>query len=166
MMPLSPRRMKRPQRITRRGLSYHIPAFASNSAECTTTPRAAQLHPRPGVDRIDPFRRLLVLLDRRQTRWALVTAAVGVVAGGLYLWLDSRSPNPLTGGTTIGLWYGVAGSALMIYAGLLSAHRLFPATWWLGPRKTWLRGHIWLGSLSVVLIACHAHGRLGTGVAL
>ena len=50
----------------------------------------------------------------------------------------------------------------MIYAGLLSAHRLFPAWWWLGMRKTWLRGHLWLGSLSVVLIACHAHGELGS----
>jgi hypothetical protein len=107
-----------------------------------------------------------VLLDRRQNRWALVTIAVGVLFGGLYLWLDSRSPNPLTGGTTIGLWYGVVGSGLMIYAGMLSAHRLFPATWWMGPRKVWLRGHIWLGSLSVVFIACHAHARLGTGVAL
>jgi hypothetical protein len=107
-----------------------------------------------------------VLLDRRQNRWALVTIAVGVAAGSLYLWLDRRSSNPLTGGTTVGLWYGIAGSALMIYAGLLSAHRLFPAAWWMGPRKTWLKGHIWLGSLSVVMIACHAHARLGTGVAL
>jgi hypothetical protein len=107
-----------------------------------------------------------LLLDRRQTRWALATVAVGVIAVGLYLWLDRHSTSPLTGGTTVGLWYGVAGSALMIYAGLLSAHRLFPAAWWMGPRKTWLRGHIWLGSLSVALIACHAHARLGTGVAL
>jgi hypothetical protein len=107
-----------------------------------------------------------VLLDRRQNRWALVTVIVGVLSVGLYLWLNHGSPNGLTGGSTAGLWYGVAGSALMIYAGLLSAHRLFPAAWWMGPRKTWLRGHIWLGSLSVVLIVCHAHARLGTGVAL
>jgi hypothetical protein len=107
-----------------------------------------------------------LLLDRRQSRWALTTVAVGVVAGGLYLWIDRRTPDGLTGGTTVGLWYGIAGSALMIYAGLLSAHRLFPAAWWMGPRKVWLRGHLWLGSLSVVLIACHAHARLGTGVAL
>jgi hypothetical protein len=107
-----------------------------------------------------------VLLDRRQNRWALATVVVGVLAVALYLWLDYRSPGGLTGGSTVGLWYGVAGSALMIYAGLLSAHRLFPAAWWMGPRKTWLRGHLWLGSSSVVLIACHAHARLGTGLAL
>jgi hypothetical protein len=107
-----------------------------------------------------------VLIDRRQTRWAVVTALIGIIAVGFYLWVDSRSPQGLTGGTPIGLWYGILGSALMIYAGLLSAHRLFPAAWWMGPRKVWLRGHLWLGSLSVVLIVCHAHARLGTGVAL
>ena len=107
-----------------------------------------------------------MLLDRRQNRWAIATIVIGLAAGGFYLWSNRTGPTPLTGGSTIGLWYGIAGSALMIYAGLLSAHRLFPAAWWMGPRKTWLRGHIWLGSLSVVLIVCHAHARLGTGVAL
>ena len=107
-----------------------------------------------------------MLIDRRQTRWAVVTILVGIAAVGFYLWADNRSANPLTGGTPIGLWYGILGSALMVYAGLLSAHRLFPAAWWMGPRKVWLRGHLWLGSLSVVLIVCHAHARLGTGVAL
>src|SRR5436305_14133383 len=75
-------------------------------------------------------RRLVVLIDRRQTRWAVATVAVGVASVGLYLWLDRRSETPLTGGSRVGLWYGVAGSLLMIYAGLLSAHRLFPAAWW------------------------------------
>jgi hypothetical protein len=89
-----------------------------------------------------------VLLDRRQNRWALVTVIVGVLSVGLYLWLNHGSPNGLTGGSTAGLWYGVAGSALMIYAGLLSAHRLFPAAWWMGPRKTWLRGQILPGWLA------------------
>ena len=50
-----------------------------------------------------------------------------------------------------GLWFGSAGSLLMIYAGLLAAHRKVPSWWFLGARKTWLRGHVWLGLLSVVL---------------
>jgi hypothetical protein len=105
-----------------------------------------------------------VLLDRRQTPWSIATVVVGVTAVGVYVWFDRSTPGGLTGGSTVGLWYGIAGSSLMIYAGLLSAHRLFPAWWWLGMRKTWLRGHLWLGSLSVVLIACHAHGELGGGL--
>src|SRR5205823_2044603 len=111
--------------------------------------------------RIPALRRPSVLLDRRQTPWSIATVAVGAAAVGLYVWLDRHAPGGLRGGDTAGLWYGVAGSLLMVYAGLLSAHRLFPAAWWLGPRKTWLRGHLWLGSLSVVLIACHAHAHLG-----
>jgi hypothetical protein len=102
-----------------------------------------------------------VLIDRRQTSWSIATVAIGIVAVAIYFWLDRGTPGGLTGGSTVGLWYGVAGSALMIYAGLLSTHRLFPGVWWLGMRKTWLRGHLWLGSLSVILIACHAHGDLG-----
>ena len=102
-----------------------------------------------------------MLLDRRHTTWGIATAAVGAAAAGLYLWLDRRTPGGLTGGSTAGLWYGVAGSALMVYAGLLAAHRRFARWTRLGFRQTWLRGHIWLGLLSVVVIACHAHLRLG-----
>jgi hypothetical protein len=103
-----------------------------------------------------------VLLDRRQTPWVIATVLAGAAAVGGYLWLDRRTPGGLTGGSTVGLWYGVAGSALMVYAGLLAAHRYVPSLWWLlGRRTTWLRGHLWLGLLSVVLIACHARARLG-----
>jgi hypothetical protein len=102
-----------------------------------------------------------VLLDRRHTPWIAASAAVAIAATGLYLWLDSRTPGGLTGGSTTGLWYGVIGSALMVFAGLLSALRKVPAWWWIGSRQAWLRGHIWLGLLSVVFIACHAHARLG-----
>lgn len=102
-----------------------------------------------------------VLLDQRHKPWIVATGAVAVAAIALYFWLDSRSLNPLTGGSTVGLWYGVIGSALMIFAGLLSGLRKVPAWWWIGSRQAWLRGHIWLGLLSVVFIACHAHARLG-----
>jgi len=91
----------------------------------------------------------------------VATGVVAVGATALYLWFDRRSLNPLTGGSTVGLWYGVIGSALMIFAGLLSALRKVPAWWWIGSRQAWLRGHIWLGLLSVVFIACHARLRMG-----
>jgi hypothetical protein len=104
-----------------------------------------------------------VLLDHRHKPWIVATGIVAVAATALYVWLDSRSLNPLRGGSTVGLWYGIIGSALMIFAGLLSALRKVPAWWWIGSRQAWLRGHIWLGLLSVVFIACHAHARFGGG---
>ena len=97
-----------------------------------------------------------MLLDRKQLPWVLITGAVAVPALALHAWLDRRAPGGLTGGSTAGLWYGVTGSALMLFAGLLSARRQVPSWWWLGSRQFWLRGHLWLGLLSVVLILCHS----------
>jgi hypothetical protein len=102
-----------------------------------------------------------LLIDATHKRWFLGTAAL---AGGLtaaYVWLYRRAPDGLTGGSTVGLWYGVGGSALMVFAGLLSALRRVPSWWWLGSRQAWLRGHIWLGLLSGVVIACHSGFRWG-----
>jgi hypothetical protein len=82
--------------------------------------------------------------------------ALAAVALALYWWLDRATPGGLTGGSIVGLAYGIVGSALMVYAGLLSALRKVPAWWWIGSRKAWLKGHIWLGLLSGVVILCHS----------
>ena len=98
-----------------------------------------------------------MLIDSTHKKWAvafLVLAAAAVVGQRL---LGRLFPGEPTGGSFVGLWYGVLGSALMIYAGLLSAHRQAPRKTWLGARKTWLRGHIWLGLLSLVFILCHSN---------
>jgi hypothetical protein len=95
-----------------------------------------------------------VLIDKRQSRWILVTALLALISLAVYFWLSHS--GPMTGGSTAGLWYGSLGSALMIYAALLSALRKVPTWWWIGSRKTWLKGHIWLGLLSFVLILCHS----------
>jgi hypothetical protein len=97
-----------------------------------------------------------VLIDSTHRRWFLVVALIGTAAYVGHRILTARSPEPLTGGSFVGLWYGIAGSMLMIYAGLLSAHRRSRPRRWMGPRKAWLRGHIWLGLLSVVFILCHS----------
>ena len=102
-----------------------------------------------------------MLIDRTHTRWAVVTLLLAAGALGLRAWLGWDRPGGLTGGTTAGLWFGVAGSLLMIFAGLLSVHRRLPVRRWLGSRQTWLRAHIWLGTLSAVLIYCHSGPRLG-----
>jgi hypothetical protein len=59
------------------------------------------------------------------------------------------------------LWYGVLGTALIVYAGLLSAHRRLARQRWLPRRSTMLKGHIWLGLLSFWLILCHSGFRWG-----
>lgn len=91
----------------------------------------------------------------------MAVAVLATASYALFRYLDGRTPGGLTGGSFAGLWFGVIGAALMVYAGLLSAHRRFPKWRWLGRRQGWLRGHIWLGLLSLVLIYCHAGGRWG-----
>jgi hypothetical protein len=108
----------------------------------------------------DHRRTAYVLIDATHKRWILATIAVAAVALTLYLLL-ARLSGGLTGGTTVGLWYGIIGTGLMIYAGLLAAHRKLPVRPWIGPRKVWLRGHIWLGLLSGVFLLCHSGFRWG-----
>jgi hypothetical protein len=98
----------------------------------------------------------LVLIDSTHKRWFAATAIVAAGASAFYLWRYHASPGGLTGGSLVGLWYGILGSALMIYAGLLSLLRKVPSWWWIGSRKVWLRGHIWLGSLSGLFIVYHS----------
>ena len=54
----------------------------------------------------------------------------------------------------IGLTFGVLGYAMMLYAGLLGARKQVP-TWRVGRAQTWMRGHLWLGLLSLLLILFH-----------
>jgi hypothetical protein len=97
-----------------------------------------------------------MLIDKSHKSWIVWSTVIGLFALALYLFLYRQSPEGLTGGTTVGLCYGIIGSALMIYAGLLSAHRKVPR-WALLPSRAWmLKGHIWLGLLSLVFILCHS----------
>ncbi len=102
-----------------------------------------------------------MLIDRRQKRWCFATIGCAFVASLIYGWFSFRSPRGLTGGSAVGLWYGILGSALMVYAGLLCLHRKLPSWWRIGRRATWLKGHIWLGSLSALLILFHSGFRWG-----
>lgn len=102
-----------------------------------------------------------MLINRRHLPWVLATLLIGIVALTLYLYAASFTPGGLTGGSLIGMGYGIIGSGLMIYAGLLSVLRKVPSWWWLGSRSTWLRGHIWLGLLSGLFLLCHSGFRWG-----
>src|SRR5262249_9674811 len=57
--------------------------------------------------------------------------------------------------------YGVGGWVVMVLGGVVAALRKVASWWWIGSRKAWLRGHIRLGLLSVLLILCHSGFRVG-----
>ena len=56
--------------------------------------------------------------------------------------------------------FGVVGSLFMIFAGLLGARKKVPV-WRLGRAQDWMRGHLWLGLLSLPVIFFHAGFRFG-----
>jgi hypothetical protein len=102
-----------------------------------------------------------LLIDSSHKHWFAGTAVASLVFTATYWCLDWMTPGGLTGGSSVGLWYGLLGAGLMICAGLLAVLRKVPSWWWIGSRKGWLKGHIWLGLLSVVLILCHSRCRWG-----
>lgn len=101
-----------------------------------------------------------MLIDRTHRGWALATTGVLAGSAGLYAWSRAGAVRPFSGGSAIGLGFGIAGFALMVFAALLPARRKVPA-WRIGRAQTWMRGHLWLGTLSVALI--FLHGGLGFG---
>ena len=60
----------------------------------------------------------------------------------------------------MGLVFGIVGSAFMLFAGLLAGRKKLPV-WRLGRAQTWMRGHLWLGLLSLPLILFHGGFRFG-----
>lgn len=67
------------------------------------------------------------------------------------------------GGTVLGLVFGSVGFAFMIFAALLGARKKVPV-WRVGRAQTWMRGHLWLGLLSLPLIVFHSGFRYGHGL--
>jgi len=101
-----------------------------------------------------------VLIDKSHKRWGLLTGASFVLSGIAY-WLYARGTvGGPRGGSVPGLWFGIAGSTLMVFAGLIAARKRVPK-WRIGSAQFWLRGHLWLGTLSIPLILFHAGFRWG-----
>src|SRR5258708_4735912 len=67
------------------------------------------------------------------------------------------------GGTALGLTYGATGFAFMIFAALLGARKKVPV-WRVGRAQTWMRGHLWLGLLSLPVLVLHSGLRYGHGL--
>lgn len=101
-----------------------------------------------------------MLIDRTHRKWAVISTAIFVVATLSYISYASSTPKGPTGGSFMGLLYGIVGAAFMIFAGLLAGRKQVPH-WRLGSAQFWLRGHIWLGTLSLPFILYHSGFGLG-----
>jgi hypothetical protein len=103
-----------------------------------------------------------VLIDRSHRPWFyffLAALAAGSISYAVYKSMSVRGPS---GGSAMGLIYGIVGYALMIFAGLIGLRKKYPI-WQVGRATTWMRGHLWLGLLSFPLILFHSAFSLGAG---
>jgi hypothetical protein len=105
-----------------------------------------------------------MILDRRQSRWAVGAGAAAVISLAAYIVYVVLSPNGARGGSLAGLFFAALGTGVIVFECLLSLRKKYPASP-LGRVKTWLSAHVWLGLLSFLLILEHSGFRWGHSLA-
>jgi hypothetical protein len=103
-----------------------------------------------------------MMIDRTHKPWAIVSIAILIAAVAVYI-PYALAAAPPSGGSALGLTYGLAGFGFMVFVTLLSLRKKFPI-WRIGRTTTWMRGHLWLGALSLPLILFHAGLLFGHGL--
>ena len=98
-------------------------------------------------------------IDQKHRPWLIGVLTAAGLATGLYV-AAPRAPTGSFGSTGSGLALGVVGAALIAVVSLLGVRRRFPRLP-LGPVAGWLRGHLWLALLSLLLALYHGGFRLG-----
>jgi hypothetical protein len=101
-----------------------------------------------------------VRINRTQSGWAIASLVILVASAAVYAVSARQSLQGPRGGSPIGLFFGVAGFGFMIFAALLGARKRVPV-WRVGRAQAWMRGHLWLGLLSLPLIFFHGGFHFG-----
>jgi hypothetical protein len=104
-----------------------------------------------------------VRIDRTHRGWLVASLVIFGVSLLLYGVYRVPSAKGSMGGTATGLAFGSAGFAFMIFAAMLGARKRVPV-YRFGRAQTWMRGHLWLGLLSLPLILFHSGFRYGHGL--
>jgi len=99
-------------------------------------------------------------MDQTQRGWALGSLALLAISAVAYAIYVLQSPVGPSGGSFMGLIFGITGFAFMVFAALLGARKRVP-TWRLGRAQAWMRGHLWLGLLSLPMILFHGGFHFG-----
>ena len=102
-------------------------------------------------------------IDRTHASWAVASLAILGISLVIYGMFRVPAGTGSMGGTAAGLLFGSTGFAFMIFAALLGARKRVPV-YRLGRAQTWMRGHLWLGLLSLPLILLHSGFRYGHGL--
>jgi hypothetical protein len=101
-----------------------------------------------------------VRIDETHRIWSIATGTIIGTSTAFYLRYALSTPEGPRGGSAIGLGFGVIGFGCMIFAALLGARKRVP-TWRIGRAQGWMRGHLWLGLLSLPMILFHGGFHFG-----
>lgn len=101
-----------------------------------------------------------MLLDAKHKPWIAVVSGLTLLATGAYVPYHLLSLNGPSGGSWVGLGFGVLAFVLMVFVGLLGLRRRYPSLR-VGRPEFWMRGHLWLGILIVPLVLFHAGFQFG-----
>ena len=99
-------------------------------------------------------------IDKTQRGWAIVSLVILAVFTAVYVAYAAHAPEGPRGGSPLGLTFGVVGFGFMIFAALLGARKRVPV-WRVGRAQAWMRGHLWLGFLSLPVILFHGGFHFG-----
>ncbi len=99
-------------------------------------------------------------IDHTHRKWLAASLIILGASTAIYVPYALHAPSGPSGGSALGLTFGIIGSAFMMFAGLLAGRKKFPI-WRLGRAQAWMRGHLWLGLLSLPIILFHAGFRFG-----
>jgi hypothetical protein len=99
-------------------------------------------------------------IDQKQRGWAIASLILLGVSIGAYVPYALNSAEGPRGGSALGLVFGIVGFGFMLFAALLGARKRVPV-WRLGRAQSWMRGHLWLGLLSLPLILFHCGFHFG-----
>jgi hypothetical protein len=99
-------------------------------------------------------------IDSTQRTWAIASAIIFAASLIAYIVYAQNSIQGARGGSTVGLTFGILGFAFMLFAALLGARKHVPV-WRLGRAQAWMRGHLWLGALSLPIILFHGGFHFG-----
>ena len=101
-----------------------------------------------------------MVINRGHAAWCVASLGLVTVATGLYVPYANNAVHGATGNSITGLLFGIAGTTAMIFAGLLAARKRIVSRK-LGSISWWLKGHLWVGLVSVPLIFFHSGFRFG-----
>jgi hypothetical protein len=94
-------------------------------------------------------------IDDSHRKWAFASITILLIASVAYIPYAVTYPGGPKGNSMPGLVYGLTGYLMMLFAGLLGARKKVPL-WRIGRAKVWMRGHLWLGGLSLPMILFHS----------